>query len=77
MKSFSLERLTFIRVCFLHIQDITEIVMVRARYLRFLICVSILFPTLETLNLITKLEDTLGEIMPFKNLPENLMNINK
>lgn len=26
MTSFSLERLTFIRVCFVHIQDVTEIV---------------------------------------------------
>jgi len=29
------------------------------------------------LNLIIKLEDTLGEIMPFRNLSENLMKTNK
>lgn len=46
-------------------------------YLHFLICVSILFMTQETLNLITKLKDTLGEIMPFRNLSENLMKTNK
>lgn len=49
----------------------------RVWYLHFMICVSILFLTQETLNLITKLEDTLGEIMPFRNLSENLMKTNK
>lgn len=49
----------------------------RGGYLQFLICVSILLLTEETLNLITKLEDTLGEIMPFRNLLENLMETNK
>lgn len=53
------------------------IVMERKRYLRFLICATILFLSQETLHLITKVEDTLGEIMPFRNLSENLMKTNK
>lgn len=54
-----------------------EIVMERKKYLHFLIRATILFLSQETLNLITKAEDTLGEIMPFRNLSENLMKTNK
>jgi len=49
----------------------------RVQYLHFLICASVFFLRQEMLNLIIKLEDTLGEIMPFRNLSENLMKTNK